>query len=237
MLIDLHAHSAGISTCCKADGAAILAAARSVGIDGLCLCNHYYTGYMKDRGETPAEFAKSFLTEYEQVKALADGTDLRLYFGIEVSPELYHRVHLLVYGVETDFVLRHPEMYDYTQEQLYTTVHENGGYLVQAHPLRRGRNVLLDPRFLDGVEISSHLLYDGTHYDELAAFAKENGLFLTSGGDYHADTPRAKCGVYLPDELTDIRSVMEHIRTSDGIRILYQESTEAAPEIKIFKKN
>ena len=192
---------------------------------------------MQKRGETPAEFARSFLNEYNAVKALADKADIRLFFGIEVSPELYHRVHLLVYGVEQDFVLRHPEMYDYTQEQLYTAVHENGGFLVQAHPMRRGRNVLLDPRFLDGVEISSHLLYDGTHYDELAAFAKENGLFLTSGGDYHADTPRPNCGVFLPDALTDARSIMAYLRASDSIRILCQESPEAEPAIKTFEKN
>ncbi len=237
MLIDLHAHSSGISTCCKADGAAILAAARSAQIDGLCLCNHYYTGYMKERNETPTAFAQSFLDEYNAVKALADAADMRLYFGIEVSPELYHRVHLLVYGVEPDFVLRHPEMYDYTQEQLYNVVHENGGFLVQAHPMRRGRNVLLDPHFLDGVEISSHLLYDGTHYDELAAFANQNGLFLTSGGDYHADTPRAKCGVYLPEHLSTVREIVQYLQEAPQIELCAQEAVEAPPEIKIFEKN
>jgi hypothetical protein len=236
MLIDLHAHSSGISDCCKASGADILAAAKAVGIDGLCLCNHYYVKYLERRGESAAEFAKSYLTEYNAVKSLADKAGMRLFFGIEVSPEPHPNVHLLVYGVEQDFVLQHPEMYHYTQAELYAVVHQNGGYLVQAHPMRKGKNVLLDPKYLDGVEISSHLLYDGTHYAELATYAKQNGLLLTSGGDYHADTPRSRCGVYLPEDLTSSHAVMKHLCDTDSIRLVCQESADEPSREEVFIK-
>ncbi len=236
MLIDLHAHSSGISDCCKASGADILAAAKAVGIDGLCLCNHYYVKYLERRGESAAEFAKSYLTEYNAVKSLADKAGMRLFFGIEVSPEPHPNVHLLVYGVEQDFVLQHPEMYHYTQAELYAVVHQNGGYLVQAHPMRKGKNVLLDPKYLDGVEISSHLLYDGTHYAELATYAKQNGLLLTSGGDYHADTPRSRCGVYLPEDLTSTHTMMKHLCDTDSIRLVCQESADEPSREEVFIK-
>jgi hypothetical protein len=161
---------------------------------------------------------------------------MRLFFGIEVSPEPHPNVHLLVYGVEQDFVLQHPEMYHYTQAELYAVVHQNGGYLVQAHPMRKGKNVLLDPKYLDGVEISNHLLYDGTHYAELATYAKQNGLLLTSGGDYHADTPRSRCGVYLPEDLTSTHAVMKHLCDTDSIRLICQESADEPSREEVFIK-
>ena len=237
MLIDMHAHTSGISTCCKADGARVLAAARSVGIDGVCLVNHYHKPYLEETGESPSEFAERYLAEYEAVRALGNEMALRVLFGIEVTMERHNRVHILIYGVEPDFVRRHLTMFDYTQEELYRAAHEGGGLLVQAHPLRLGKNSLLDPKYLDGVEISSHLLYDGTHYAELAEFARANGLLLTSGGDYHADTPRPTCGLYLPEDLADARAIMTYLQRADRIKMCMQESRDTAPEIKVFEKD
>ena len=237
MLIDLHAHTSGISTCCKADGAAMLAAARSVGIDGVCLVNHYHKPYLAKTGETAEAFAKRYLEEYRAVKALGKSLSMPVFFGIEVTMELHGRAHMLVYGVPEDFVLQNPTLFDLTQRELYALAHANGGLLVQAHPMRNGKNSLLDPKYLDGVEINSHLLYDGTHYAELAAFARANGLLLTSGGDYHADTPRPKCGLCLPDGLADTSAIMAYLQGADRIEMCLQESENDTPENKVFEKN
>ena len=97
-----------------------------------------------------------------------------------------------------------------------------GGAMVQAHPMRRGKNVLLDPKYLDGVEINSHPKYDCTHLDELSAFAHEHGLLITSGGDFHADTHRPHCGAILPDG-NDNPGISRFICTTDSIELHYQE--------------
>lgn len=237
MLIDLHAHTSGISTCCKANGAKMLAAARSVGIDGVCLVNHYHKPYLAKTGETAEAFAARYLAEYHTVKALGKSLGMPVFFGIEVTMELHSRAHMLVYGVQKDFVLQNPTLFDLTQQELYDLAHESGGLLVQAHPMRNGKNSLLDPKYLDGVEINSHLLYDGTHYAELAEFARANGLLLTSGGDYHADTPRPKCGLYLPDDLADTSAIMAYLQGVERIEMCLQESEKDAPETKVFEKN
>ena len=133
-------------------------------------------------------------------------------------------------------MLRYSTLFDYTQEELYRIVHGNGGVLVQAHPMRCGKNVLLDPRFLDGVEVNSHALYDFTHCEEMAAFAHENGLLLTSGGDYHADTHRPRCGVYLPDDLADTRAIIRYLQESPAYTVCYQEPFERQSREMIFRQ-
>lgn len=221
MLIDMHAHSSGISTCCQITAEEAIAAAREAGIDGIVLTNHYQKHYIKD-GDAPA-FARRYADEYERAAAYGAQLGFPVFFGIEVTMALHGNAHMLVYGVASDFVLRHPTMYEYPQDELYRLVLAEGGALVQAHPLRKNVNRLLDPILLDGVEISCHPLYEGTHLDELTAFAADHGLILTCGGDYHADTHRPHCGMYMPDTLTDGREIGAYLRRVDAVRLCVQE--------------
>ena len=236
MLVDMHAHSSGISTCCKADAPRALAEAKAQGIDALILCNHYHKPYLKKTNETPEQFAKRYLAEYAYACDCAKAVGAKMFFGIEVTMEKHDRVHMLIYGAQEDLVLRHPTLFDYTQKELYRVVHENGGVLVQAHPMRHGKNVLLDSRFLDGVEVNSHALYDFTYCEEMATFAHENGLLLTSGGDYHADTHRPRCGVYLLDDLADTRAIIRYLQESSAYTVCYQEPFERQSREMIFRQ-
>ena len=221
MLIDLHAHTKGISHCCRIFAPEVLAAAKEQGMDGICLCNHYQSRYVTD-GNT-AEFARRYVEEFYTTKKLGQEMGLTVLFGIEVTMERHAKEHLLVYGVEEDFPLLNPGLYDLTQRELYRLVHANGGVVVQAHPLRKGENVLMDPRYLDGVEVNCHPKYDATHHRELAQLAKERGWILTCGGDYHADTHRVRCGMYLPETVTDGVALGAYLKESDAVRLCVQE--------------
>ena len=236
MLIDMHAHSKGISTCCRADAPRAIADAKAVGIDGLILCNHYHKPYLKKTGETPTQFAARYLLEYAYAQKCGEAAGFKIFFGIEVTMERHDRAHMLVYGVETDFVLRHPGMFDYTQAKLYDAVHAAGGVLVQAHPMRCGKNVLLDLGLMDGVELNSHALYDGPCANALSAIAKEHGILLTSGGDYHADTHRPRCGVYLPDDLADTRAIIAYLQGAPSYTLCLQEPTERESYDMVFER-
>jgi len=137
--------------------------------------------------------------------------------------ERHAKEHLLVYGVNEDFPLLTPALYDLSQQQLYRLVHDNGGVLIQAHPLRKGENVLMDPDYLDGVEVNCHPKYDCTHHEELAHLARERGWILTCGGDYHADTHRVQCGMYLPETVTDGVALGVYLKNSTTVRLCVQE--------------
>ncbi len=227
MLLDLHAHSSGISHCCRIDARGNLLCAREAGLDGLVLTNHYTKPYVKD-GDALA-FAHRYVDEYYAAKTAADELGLTLLFGIEVTMEKCGGAHLLVYGVEDSFVYEHAEMYDYTQKELWDAVKAVGGALVQAHPYRREQNALLDTAMLDGVEVNCHPLYHHTHMDEMAEIAAKNALALTCGGDYHHDSPRPICGTYLPDDIASTRRALADylLTTKTTVLCVHEPHTEA----------
>jgi len=222
MLIDMHAHTSGISHCCRTDAAGVLKAAIEAGIDGLILCNHYqcYKGYAGD--VPPAEFAEKYIAEYYHTAKVAAEMGMRLYFGVEVTAHRHNNAHILVYGMEPEFVREHPEIYNYTLVEIYNIVHEKGGLVVQGHPYCSGGQVQ-DTNFLDGVEINCHPLYDDTHCEKMQQIAHEAGIFVTCGGDYHADTYRAICGTYFPDDVRSSADMIAYLKDTKEIKLHVHE--------------
>lgn len=228
MLLDLHAHSSGISHCCRIDARENILRAKAAGLDGMVLTNHYTKPYVKD-GDALA-FAHRYVDEYHAAKAAADELGVTLLFGIEVTMEKCDGAHLLVYGVEDSFVYENAAMYDYTQKELWDAVKAAGGALVQAHPYRREKNALLDTAMLDGVEVNCHPIYLYTHRDEMVEIAVKNNFALTCGGDYHADTERPICGTYVPSDVAKSRRALaDFLLTAKTIELCDHEIGESAP--------
>ena len=220
MLIDMHAHTSGISRCCRTDADGVLRAAKDAGIDGLILCNHYDAGYVDESG--PAAFAEKYIAEYYHTAMVAAEMGMRLYFGIEVTARRHGGAHILLYGMEPAFVREFPEIYDCTLAEMYEMVHARGGIVVQAHPFR-GKGQLLDTSVLDGVEINCHPLYDATHCVRMQEIAHEAGIIVTCGGDYHADTYRAICGTYFPDTVLRYADIIAHLKNTPEVKMHVHE--------------
>lgn len=220
MLIDLHAHSSGISVCCRIPFETALHRTLEHGMDGIFLTNHYQKSYIGPDG-TDA-FVSRYLAEYHAAHRCGQQLGCRVFFGIEVTMELYPNVHMLLYGVEPEFLTRYPDLFDCTQQQLYETVHGSGGVLIQAHPFRNGTTVL-EPRWLDGVEINCHPLYGNAYAPELLQIGRQEGLPVTCGGDYHADTYRPQCGMYLPEQVCTPADFRDHLLHAPEHRLRIQE--------------
>lgn len=194
-----------------------------MGLDGIVLTNHYHKGYVKDGDD--AAFARDYVAEYRLARAYGDSVGFSVLFGLEITMDRHHDTHLLVYGVDEAFVEAHPPLYDLTQEELYSLVHGAGGLVIQAHPYR-GSNRPLDPAFLDGYEINCHPLYRTSRYDDVVALACEQGKLLTCGGDFHADTYRPHCGVYLPPTVTDPITLVAALRSEEPRTMLLHEPAD-----------
>ena len=220
MLIDLHAHSSGISKCCKIPYDKVLTQAISGGIDGIVLTNHYQKSYIKDISID--EFIKNYISEFYAAEQYGKQKGCKVLFGIEVTMELYKNVHMLIYGVSPDFLRKNPFLFDCTQKELYELVKANNGVLIQAHPFRNGSTVL-DTDFLDGVEINCHPKYSKSYAEELLKIAQKNHLILTCGGDYHADTYRPKCGMFIPNKVKDNNDLRAFLLSDAEKELLIQE--------------
>lgn len=220
MLIDPHVHTSGISPCCKMNYREILDEDKAVGLDGVVITNHYHKTYIGD--EDLGDFGRRFYKEYLDAKAYGDEIGMKVFFGVEVTTLLYDDVHVLVYGVGEEFVYENPEMYDYTQEQLYLAAKKHGGTVVQAHPFRH-EGKMFDPRFIDGIEINCLPLFHNSYAALLIQLAQKHGLALICGGDFHANTYRPYCGTYFPDDIADSRGIGDYILNSDRTKMVIQE--------------
>lgn len=228
MLIDLHAHTSGISKCCRYPASKILESAYEAGINGIVLTNHYQKTYI-DKGKINS-FVDKYIEEFYFTQTLGEQLGLKVFWGIEVTMELYPNVHMLIYGVNTDFLKNHPLIFDYTHKDLYTAVKDNNGVLIQAHPFRNGTTVL-NMDFLDGIEINCHPLYNNSYSQEILKIASENRLAVTCGGDFHADTYRPKCGMYFPDHIVSGFELGKYIENSKKVSLCIQE-----PNSTMFEK-
>ena len=220
-LVDLHSHSSGISKCCQIDGKQVVEVAKKVGIDAIVLTNHYQKSYIENNGVK--EFSSKYVKEYFYTKEEGKKIGVDVYFGIEVTLDKHNDAHVLIYGVDPSFVLNYPDLYSYPQEELYLLVKKHNAILIQAHPFRNNINKLLDLSYLDGIEVNCHPLYEGTHFEEIISIAKLNNKIVTCGGDYHADTHRPKCGVYLPKNITDSIDIKNYLLNTDSIQLCVQE--------------
>lgn len=222
MLIDLHEHSGGISTCCRADVITILDRAKAVGLDGIVLTNHYTNLYYDEASYS--EWIERYIAEYEKAKAYGATIHCRVFLGAEISMcAIKESLHLLLYGVTPAFLRENPRLCELDQQTLYTLAHQNGLLLVQAHPYRSG-NYLLDTDYLDGIELNCHPKHT-THSDTLPALAHEKGLLLTCGGDYHADVAyRPVCGAFLPDTIQDERALADYLQNAKELKLRVHET-------------
>lgn len=234
MLVDLHAHTSGISKCCRDTACGILKIAKETGIGGIVLTNHYQKSYVEESDIN--SFTDKYIEEFHLTQKLGEQAGIKVFFGIEVTMVLYPNVHLLVYGVNTDFIKKHPEMFDYTQEELYNEVKKNNGVLVQAHPFRNGSTVL-DTAFLDGIEINCHPAHKNSYSGEILDIAKKNGLAVTCGADYHSDTDyRPHCGMYLPESVTDSIELGRYIESVNEMKLcIHEPNTDVIKDINYRK--
>lgn len=234
MLIDMHTHSSGISECCQLDIYGIVDAAKTVGLDGIILTNHYHSeGHLDYASE--ADYVENYIKEYDEARAYGENVGLKVFFGIEVTAEFMERIHLLVYGVTEDFLRENPEVYNLSQKEIYEKVHQYGGILVEAHPFRHNCPIL-DTKYLDALEINCHPLYKTTHYEDVKEGALKGGVKLTCGSDYHGDTSyRPFCGVEFPDNIRTIDDITQYIKNSSQIDLIVHE-VDGISEDRVYKK-
>ncbi len=212
MWIDMHAHTSGISLCCKLDAEKIIAEAKEKGFDGLVITNHYCRDYFQERDYE--QWLERYIAEWTLCKRLAREAGLRCFAGVEVSMLANPWLHMLLYGVDENFLYRYPHLYALSQKELFDACEREGGALVQAHPFR-GEVGVQDLRYLHGVEINCHPNYFDSHAKEVTEAAKAGNLALTVGCDYHGDSPyRALGGSFLPDEITTEKALASYLRES-----------------------
>lgn len=193
-LYETHMHTSESSACARSTGEEMARAAKEAGYTGIIITNHnWYGNTCIDRSLPWEEWIERFCTGYENARSWGQKNDLDVFFGYESG---YQGTEFLIYGVDKQWLLAHPQIKDASVSRQYQMIHEAGGMVIHAHPFREEYyipEVRLFPGDVDGVEginatHSSHLSAGGKkeEFDRKAIrYAKEHRLPMTAGSDVH----------------------------------------------------
>lgn len=226
-LYETHMHTSEGSACASSTGAEMARAYAQAGYTGIIITDHFvYGNTAVDRSLPWSEWVEKFCLGYEHAKAEGEKHGLQVFFGWESG---YGGPEFLVYGLDKQWLLNHPEIKDATVEEQLQLVHAGGGILSQAHPYREAwyiKEIRPYPDFVDAVEgvNASHSSYgkEERHpeFNERAlAYAKEHNLPLTAGSDQHS-TLMLWGGMVFPRKLTDIHDFGRAVLNREAVQLL-----------------
>lgn len=184
---ETHLHTFPVSQCAKADAIESLEIYKEMGYDGVFITNHFLDGNInfEIRDKSYEEQIEFYFSDYEKAKAVEKEIGIKVFCGVELT---YKGTDFLVYGLDKEWFLAHPEIMDMKKSEELPFLMEAGALVIQAHPYREAGyidHIRLFPRCVHGVEVINASRKD--EENEMAAiFAKHYGLLEFAGSDNHA---------------------------------------------------
>jgi hypothetical protein len=163
-----------------------------------------------------------FCRGYEDAREEGARRSLDVFFGWE---ETFDGDDYLVYGLDKEWLLEHPESCHWTREEQFEQVKRYKGCVVQAHPFRQYHYISHIHLYacVDAVEAAN--AGNQRSFDALAwLYAKKIGVPVTAGSDIHrAEDIQADIvfGVYLDKKLNTINDYAEAVCSNAiaGLRV------------------
>ncbi len=224
MKIDTHTHTSGVSFCSEVTPVEFVEKYRAAGYGAVFLTNHYSRLYMFRYGDTWEKQIKIYLDEYRKAKEAGDAAGLPVLLGAEVAistPESPY-IEFLLYGIDEQFLLDNPRLYDKSQAELYKICHDNNVLMFQSHPFRDEQGHFpQDPEFMDGTEINCHP-YFLRHEEQVRAFADKHNLMLVCGSDFHYPYQAGIAATVVPDDIASPQRFVRYLREHPRPQIWYK---------------
>jgi hypothetical protein len=219
-LYETHLHTSHSSACSNSRGSEYIRLYKDLGYSGIIVTDHFYHGNTAISHKLPwKEWVKQFCRGYEEAKNEGDKIGFDVFFGWE---ETFNGCDdYLVYGLDKEWLMDHPEMRTWTRREQYKTVTEAGGCVVQAHPFRQHyyiKKIILSSGCVDAVEVANAGNSEPS-YDALAMqYARKFNLPYVAGSDIHDSRLVDKdylFGTYFHKKLRNIRDFVHSVRNDD----------------------
>ena len=228
-LYETHLHTSPVSRCAKATVRETIEYYKEAGYAGVFMTDHFLPSMIPEREDEPsyAERIEYYFSAYEEGRKIGEEIGISVFPGIEMAQGW---AHVLVYGVDKDWCLRHEDMDKMKKSELMTIMREDGALLIQAHPFRMVKTeITLFPNHTHGVEI-----YNASRNEfenSLAVQYRDNyGLIPFAGSDNHTAGRRSCFGGMATERPVDsaedfVQMVLSgeakpFVRDGNGVRFL-----------------
>ncbi len=209
-------HSSEASACATNDINKMLEKYNSLGYTGIILTNHFFNGNTcVPRNMSWRNKIELFLLPYEKAKIKAKEYDMDIFWGFEYN---YYGTEFLIYGIDKEFLIKHPEIMSLTLSEFINLVHENNGIVIHAHPFREAsyiRETRLFPELTDAVEVINGSLVGTNFNDKAKTYSEKYNLPQTAGSDSHSTNHSRFCGMEFQHRLKNINDFILSIRNRE----------------------
>ena len=207
---ETHLHTSPVSRCAIASVEETLKYYKELEYDGIFITNHFPD--VEDdtnKGKTYEQKINFYFSDYEKALELSETVGIKVFCGIETS---YGGTDFLVYGLDKEWFLAHPEIMSMKQSDKLAFMRENGALIIQAHPFREAfyiDHIRLFPRHVDGVEIMNANRPE--EENNLAKiYCEHYGLIKFAGSDNHSASKQNKLfGICFDEPVCSIEDFIE----------------------------
>lgn len=151
---ETHLHTFPVSKCAKATVRENLEFYKKAGYDGVFITNHFIDCNINyDKTAPYEELIRFFFSDYEEALKVGQELGLKVFCGAEFG---YKGSDFLVYGLDQEWFLAHPELMELKKSKQLELLAEHGAFIVHAHPFRDSSyidHIRLFPKQVHGVEI------------------------------------------------------------------------------------
>lgn len=213
---ETHLHTFPVSQCAKYGVRENLQFYKKLGYDGVFITNHFIDGNINHlAGDSFEDRINYFFSDVETALEIADEIGIKVFCGAELS---YGGTDFLVYGLDKDWYLAHPEIMNMKKSEELPFLIENGALVIQAHPFREAfyiDHIRLFPRCVHGVEIINANRTENEN--KMAKIYAENYELLEfAGSDNHiADEQKKLAGLQFETPIKDEKDFCERVKNNE----------------------
>lgn len=209
---ETHLHTYPVSRCAKASVEETVAFYKAEGYDGIFITNHFIDANINyDKTAPHEEKIEFFFSDYEKAVQIGKELGIKVFCGVEMS---YKGTHFLVYGLDKQWFLEHPEIMDMEKSQELAFLMESGALVIQAHPFQEASyidHIRLYPRHVHGVEvINASRKEENNQMAEL--YCDHYGLIEFAGSDNHkAGNAQRLAGISCEEPIESVPDFIEKV--------------------------
>lgn len=210
---ETHLHTFPVSGCAIASPEESVKYYKELGYDGIFITNHFPDVENEiTNGKTYEEKINYYFSDYEKALEVSETVGIKVFGGVETT---YGGTDFLVYGLDKEWFLAHPEIMSMRQSDKLKLMKESGALIIQAHPFREAwyiDHIRLFPRQVDGVEIIN--VNRPEEENNLAKiYCEHYGLIKFAGSDNHSAAKQNKlAGVCFDEPICSVDDFIEKVK-------------------------
>ena len=216
---EMHCHTNSVSLCASSTPEDMVRAHYKAGFSGLVFTDHFIHGNTAiDRKLPWKERMNAYFSPYDSAKKLGKELGISVFVGIEHA--YGNGKELLVYGdLTADAFISTPEVATMNVNDFIDFCHNNGWFVVHAHPFRNREyiNLKIPPvtEGIDGIEVYNFC----NNYDEnlkASELCEKLELVPISGSDTHNISLCGLAGMAFEDKITSSKDLVKALLERKG---------------------